>query len=144
MKQHVALMLATWALGTTAYVVAQSDQQVLKLTGSAETPAVATRATGTATLIVKADRSVSGGVTTEGIQGTAAHIHQGAAGESGPPIITLQQKGADQWLVPSDAKLTAEQYAAFREGRLYVNVHSQAHPGGEIRAQLRTPPAKSP
>jgi hypothetical protein len=144
MKQHVALILATWALGVTAYVVAQSDQQVLKLAGGAETPAVATSATGTATLVVKADRSVSGGVTTEGIQGTAAHIHQGAAGESGPPIITLQQKGSDQWLVPSDAKLTAEQYAAFRQGQLYINVHSQAHPGGEIRAQLRPPSAKSP
>jgi len=144
MKQHVALMLATWALGATAYVVAQSDQQVLKLAGGAEAPAVATRASGTATLLVKADGSVSGGVTTEGIAGTAAHIHQGAAGESGPPIITLQQKGADQWLVPSDAKLTTDQQAAFREGRLYVNVHSKAHPGGEIRAQLRPPPAKSP
>jgi hypothetical protein len=145
MKQYMKLMLAVWVLGATAMVVAQADQQVLKLTGAAETPAVTTKASGVATLVVKADGTVSGGVTTTGFDGTAAHIHQGAAGASGPPIITLQRAGSDQWLVPDGSKLTAGQYAAFKQGDLYVNVHSKAHPGGEIRAQLEAPrEAKSP
>ena len=144
MKQHISLMLAVWVLGATAFVVAQADQQVLKLTGADETPAVTTKATGVATLVVKADGTVSGGVTTTGIAGTAAHIHQGAAGTSGPPIITLKRAGDDQWLVPDGSKLTAAQFDAFKQGGLYINVHSKAHPGGEIRAQLQAPPAKSP
>jgi len=145
MKQHISLMLAVWVLGATAFVVAQADQQVLKLTGAAETPAVTTKASGVATLVVKADGTVTGGVTTSGIDGTAAHIHQGAVGASGPPIITLQRAGTDQWLVPDGSKLTTDQYAAFKQGGLYINVHSKAHAGGEIRAQLQPPrEAQSP
>ena len=144
MKQHITLMLAVWVLGATAFVVAQADQQVLKLSGSAETPAVTSKATGVATLVVKADGTVSGGVTTTGIEGTAAHIHQGASGASGPPIITLKRAGSDQWLVPDGSKLSGEQLDAFNHGGLYINVHSKAHPAGELRAQLEAPPAKSP
>jgi hypothetical protein len=39
--------------------------------------------------------------------------------------------------VPPGAKLSAAEYKAFQAGHLYVNVHSLAHPGGEIRAQLK-------
>jgi hypothetical protein len=38
---------------------------------------------------------------------------------------------------PAGAKLTDAQYAAYKAGNLYVNVHSAKNPGGEIRAQLK-------
>jgi hypothetical protein len=41
------------------------------------------------------------------------------------------------WSVPAGAKLTQEQYASFKAGNLYVNVHSAEHKPGEIRAQLK-------
>jgi len=107
------------------------------LTGAEEVPAVTTSATGSGTITVKDDKSVSGSVTTKGIEGLAAHIHAAPAGKNGPPIITLT-KGADgEWKVPAEAKLTDEQYAAFKSGGLYVNVHSAANKGGEIRGQLK-------
>jgi hypothetical protein len=109
----------------------------LKLTGAEESPPVTTSASGTATITIAADKSVSGTIKTTGIDGTMAHIHVGAPGQSGPPIITLN-KGADgTWSVPAGSKLTDEQYASFKAGNLYVNVHSAEHKPGEIRAQLK-------
>lgn len=96
-----------------------------------------TSASATGTFKVAKDKSVSGVIKTSGIDGTAAHIHVGAPGQSGPPIITLT-KGADgTWTVPAGSKLTDEEYASFKSGNLYVNVHSAEHKPGEIRAQLK-------
>ena len=109
----------------------------VNLTGAEETPPVTTSATGHGTIHIAKDKSVSGSVKTTGIEGTAAHIHVGAKGEAGPPIITLT-KGADgTWTVPEGSKLTDEQWADFTSGKLYVNVHSEQHKPGEIRAQLK-------
>jgi hypothetical protein len=109
----------------------------LSLTGAEETPPVTTSATGTGAITIAADKSVSGTVKTAGIEGTVAHIHVGAPGQSGPPIITLT-KGADgQWSVPAGSKLTEDQYASFKAGNLYVNVHSAEHKAGEIRGQMK-------
>jgi hypothetical protein len=108
----------------------------VKLSGASEVPPVETTATGMSTIAVAPDGSVSGMVSTSGLEGTMAHIHSGAAGENGPVIVPLA-KGADgSWTVPAGAKLTDEQMKRFKAGGLYVNVHSDAHKGGEIRAQL--------
>jgi hypothetical protein len=108
-----------------------------KLSGQEETPPVATAATGTAKISVSDDKKIKGSVTTTGVEGTAAHIHLGAAGEKGPPVITLVKGDGGQWSVPADAVLTDEQFAAYKAGKLYVNVHSAANKGGEVRGQLK-------
>jgi hypothetical protein len=107
----------------------------LTLSGSHEVPPVTTSASATGNFKVGADKSVSGSITTIGIAATAAHIHMGAAGTNGPVIIPLT-KYENTFSVPAGAKLTDEQYAAYKAGKLYVNVHSNANKGGEIRAQL--------
>jgi hypothetical protein len=109
----------------------------VSLSGSEETPPVTTKASGTAKFSIGDDKMVTGSVTTSGIEATAAHIHLGASGMSGPPIITLA-KGADgTWSVPAASKLTDDQFASFKAGNLYVNVHSAEHKPGEIRGQLK-------
>jgi len=40
-------------------------------------------------------------------------------------------------VVPGNTILTSAQCDAYRSGNLYVNLHSAAHPNGEIRAQLK-------
>jgi CHRD domain len=107
------------------------------LSGAQEVPPVKTQASGTADIKVAADRSVSGTVTTTGVSGVAAHIHQAAAGRNGPVIVPLTKKGDNSWVVPAGSKLTEAQYNAYKAGDLYVNVHSAANKGGEIRAQLK-------
>jgi hypothetical protein len=108
-----------------------------KLSGAQEVPPVETSASGTAKFMLKADRSLSGSVKTKGIEGIAAHIHDGGPGVNGPVAIPLNKKSDHEWAVPVGTKLTAEQIASLKAGTLYVNVHSDAHKGGEIRAQLK-------
>ena len=108
------------------------------LSGSEEVPPVTTSATGGGTIKVGDDKSVSGSVKTSGVVATAAHIHIGAPGKNGPIIIPLTKGGdGSTWSVPAGAKLTDAQYAAYKAGNLYVNVHSAANKGGEIRGQLK-------
>jgi len=106
------------------------------LSGEHEVPAVSTSANGSGTITVHADRSVSGSVTTNGVAGTMAHIHMAASGKNGPVIIPLKKTGDSTWSVPDGAKLSEAQYEAYKAGDLYVNVHSAAHKGGEVRGQL--------
>lgn len=107
------------------------------LSGSQEIPPVTTGATGTGTFTVGADRSISGGVMTNGVNGTAAHIHLAAMGQNGPVIVPLTKTSDGVWSVPAGVKLTDAQYEAFKAGNLYVNVHSDLNKGGEIRGQLK-------
>ena len=109
--------------------------QRLELTGAQEVPPVTTSATGKAVVMITKE-SVSGSIETTGITATAAHIHQGAAGANGPVIVPMVKEG-DKFVFPAGAKLTDAQYEAFKNGGLYLNVHSAAHPGGEIRAQIK-------
>ena len=109
----------------------------VKLAGSEEVPPVTASGSGSGTIRVNSDGTVSGSVTTTGVEGTMAHIHQGAKGQNGPVIIPLTKSG-DTYSVPDDAKkLTEAQMSAFKAGNLYVNVHSTANKGGEVRAQLQ-------
>jgi hypothetical protein len=108
----------------------------LNLSGAEEVPPVSTSATGDGSFKIGSDGSVKGSVTTTGVQGTAAHIHQGAKGQNGPVIIPLTKNG-DTYTAPDGAKLNEAQMSAYKAGNLYVNVHSAANKGGEIRAQIQ-------
>lgn len=108
----------------------------ITLSGDQEVPPVMTVAKGSGTITVNNDMTVRGSVMTSGVEAAMAHIHHGAAGKNGPVLITLNKSG-NNWMVPADTKLTAEQYKAYKAGELYVNVHSAAHKGGEIRGQIK-------
>jgi hypothetical protein len=132
-RAPVAILACALAVSGAAYA---GDSKVT-LTGAEQTPAVTTTATGNGTISVGADKKISGSVTTKGVVGTAAHIHLAAPGEKGPPIITLTQSADGVWSVPAGSALTEEQYTSYKAGHLYVNVHSAANKGGEIRGQIK-------
>ena len=111
--------------------------QQVALSGSNEVPAVMTSATGTGTVTINPDRTVSANITATGMTATASHIHEGAAGTNGPVIVPFTKTGENTFAAPDGAKLTESQYASYKAGNLYVNVHSAKNPGGEIRAQLK-------
>jgi hypothetical protein len=109
----------------------------VRLTGANEVPAVTTTASGSGNVTIRDDRSVSAKITVSGMNATAAHIHEAAMGANGPVIVPFNKTADNTFEAPAGAKLTDAQYASYKAGKLYVNVHSAAHPGGEIRAQLK-------
>ena len=114
-----------------------SNTQTLTLSGASEVPPVTTSASGTATVTINPDRTVVVKVTATGMTATASHIHEGAAGANGPVIVPFTKTADNTFASPEGAKLTESQYASYKAGNLYVNVHSAAHPGGEVRAQIK-------
>ncbi len=64
----------------------------------------------------------------------AAHIHRGPAGANGPVDCPFPNPNSPfQFVCPVSPVLLK----ALEQGNAYVNVHTPAHPGGEIRGQLR-------
>jgi CHRD domain len=137
MRKNQICALTVGVILACAAGLANAGDVKVKLTGEQEVPAVKSSAVGTGTITVGADGSVSGKVMTKDIQGTMAHIHAGAVGQNGPPIIALTKTADDTWSVPAGSKFTDDQLKSFKAGDLYVNVHSDANKGGEIRAQLK-------
>jgi hypothetical protein len=114
-----------------------ADTSMLTLTGAQEVPPVNTQASGSSSIAVIGDKTVTGRVEVRNMNATAAHIHQGAAGQNGPVIIPLVKTADNVWSVPPNTALTSAQFDAYRSGNLYVNVHTAANPAGEIRVQLK-------
>ena len=113
-----------------------SGAMKVSLTGAEEVPPAKSDGKGSGSFRVTEDGTISGSVTTEGVKGTMAHIHQGAKGQNGPVIVPLTKNG-DTYTVPDGRKLTPAQLEALKQGNLYVNVHSDRYKGGEVRAQLK-------
>jgi len=134
-KHFTRLVLGTSAILMSGWAFAANVD--VKLSGDQEVPPVKTSATGNGTITVNDDKTVSGSVTTAGVNGVAAHIHNGAPGKNGPVAVPLTKDGDNKWTVGPGAKLTDAQFADFKAGNLYVNVHSAAHKDGEIRGQLK-------
>jgi hypothetical protein len=128
----VAILASCQSMGP----MMMQGQQVV-LSGANEVPSVTTSASGSGTVTIKEDRSVSASITVTGMTATASHIHEAAAGANGPVIVPFTKTGDNTFAAPEGAKLTESQYASYKAGRLYVNVHSAKNPGGEVRAQLK-------
>ena len=115
--------------------------QVVHMTADEETLPVDSDAKGIAILRLTADMTLYSKVivnrleTDDGML-TAAHIHTGAPGETGPPIIFLAHDESEfgQTMVQ---QLTPELYDAVLNDALYVNAHTTVYPAGIVRGQIR-------
>ena len=138
MKASHRIKLVAVALALAGCAAMQASKQVsVALSGAEEVPPVSTAAKGSGTFTVNDDRSVSGSVSIAGLSPIAAHIHVGARGKNGPVAVGLTKTSDVVWVAPAGAKFTDEQYKAFLAGETYVNFHTAANKGGEIRGQLQ-------
>jgi hypothetical protein len=154
MKRAIAIASLVGVLG---FVTGADAGQLFqaRLSGAEEVPPVETDTTGRFQILF--NRVATAGEFTlrvhEGVRITQAHLHCGEAGVNGPVIVFLagnHDLGWDvdgQWV--SKATITDENVTndtcgmtladiveEARAGRVYVNVHSVAHPAGVVRGQL--------
>jgi hypothetical protein len=114
------------------------------LSGAEEVPPIEAPGTGMAEFFWDpANRIVKWVITYSGLSGPAmmAHLHGPAQkGGKAPVLVWLSPKGspADS-PITGQVTLTPEQAEQFASGRWYVNLHTQANPGGEIRGQVALP-----
>src|SRR5262245_57903153 len=107
------------------------------LKGASEVPPVDTKGTGSVTATYDtASKKLSWKGNVSGLSGpaTAAHFHVGETGKNGGVVVPIA--GADKGTFEGSATLTDEQAAELTRGKWYVNVHTAANKGGEIRGQV--------
>ena len=127
-------VLAVLALAVSAY--AAEKTLTVSMSGKAETPAGDPDGKGTAKFKIEASKGeICWRLSWSGI-GTpvAAHIHKGKKGVAGPVVIPI-------FAAPKHSGCTHASKTLLRKivkspSSYYVNVHTQAFPGGAIRAQL--------
>ena len=136
MTRQTTILRSALLAGMFVAASALAADVKVTLSGDQEVPAVKTDAKGSGTITVADDGSVSGSVTTTGVKGTMAHIHQAASGANGPVIVPFTKDG-DTYKAPAGAKLTPDQLKEFKAGNTYFNVHTDANKGGELRGQLK-------
>ncbi|TQF41904.1 CHRD domain-containing protein [Bradyrhizobium sp. UNPF46] len=132
-------VIAALALGAIAFAAPASAEKLkATLDGKSEVPATTSSATGTADLNYDAaSKKLSWTVTYSGLSGpaTAAHFHGPAeAGKNAGVAVAIPNAAASP--VKGEATLTDAQAADLLGGKLYINIHTAANPGGEIRGQV--------
>jgi len=133
-------MFATLAFATVVAFAgpAFADKYKAALDAKSEVPPNASTATGTADIDYDpATKKLSWKLTYSGLSGpaTAAHFHGPAeTGKNAGVAVAIPNAGTSP--VEGSATLTDTQAADFTAGKYYVNIHTQANPGGEIRGQV--------
>lgn len=124
---------------TLSWSYSQAATETFKgtLSGGSEVPPVTSSGTGSATVTLDtATKQVKYTVTYSGLSGaaTAAHIHCGAAAGANAGVAVPFPNAASP--ISGTATMTDAQIADLEAGKCYVNIHTAANKGGEIRAQL--------
>ena len=133
-------MLATLALGASVILASPAFAEKMKamLDGKSEVPANTSAGTGTADIDYDAaGKKLSWKVTYSGLSGpaTAAHFHGPAeAGKNAGVAVAIPNATSSP--VEGSATLTDAQAADLAAGKYYINIHTAANPGGEIRGQV--------
>jgi hypothetical protein len=137
---------------------AQGTKFEAKLSGKNQSPVVDTPAHGIATFVLsKSGKSLSYRLSVTDIENVSmAHIHMGPAGQEGPVVAWLYpskppamvKKGKFTGLLAHgtltaanlvgslQGKTISDLVDQIKDGKAYVNVHTEKHPAGEIRGQI--------
>lgn len=154
--KSVAGLGALMLVGASATAIAQMEggdmlvdaeraTHMAELSGGNEVPAVDAAGTGTAWIIADPqNNTVRWTVEYSDLTGevTGAHFHGPAGPEENADVVLSLTEGDDdidqalQSPIEGQAELTQDQFDQLMDGQWYVNIHTEANPGGEIRGQV--------
>ncbi len=155
MKNNTILRPVTWFLSVIVLLLIsgsslfaqnnESETYRAFLSGANEVSPVFTTASGLVTLELSGDElTITGSfeglvAPIEPVGGTGVHIHLGFTGQNGPVEIPLDpalSDGNTAGTFDETVEVSAEQIEAMQNRQLYVNIHSERYPAGEIRGQI--------
>ena len=132
-----AALAAFFLLSTPSY--AQVVKFASTLSGAQEVPPTQSKGEGTLTASYdETTKKLSWSVSYSGLTGTplAAHFH-GPAQPGKNASVEVPAPHADKNPIEGTAVLTAKEASDLLSGNMYFNIHTKAHPGGEIRGQVK-------
>ena len=134
------IMLATLALGATVALAGPAFAEKMKVTldSKSEVPPNTSAGTGTADVDYDAaSKKLTWTLTYSGLSGPATGAHFHGPAEAGKNAgVKVPIPNATSSPAEGSAILTDEQAADLTAGKYYINVHTAANPGGEIRGQV--------
>jgi len=148
-RRGFAVLAAAALILALAPAVLAAETFTTELSGDNQVPPLDVAGTGEATVTISDDeQTVTWEITYSGLTGApaAGHIHTAPEGTNGPvmiPFAEVTETGSSGSFAAADYEggdgLPADWdgvLAAIRDGDTYVNIHTAANPGGEIRGQL--------
>ena len=136
-RSTLAALACTALLAFVAPASAGTVTLKADLKADNEVPPNDSKATGSLTATFDdASKVLSWKGNVSGLSGPAiaAHFHAGDPGKNGGVVVPIP--GADKGSFEGTATLTEQQALDALAGRWYVNVHTAANKGGEVRGQL--------
>ena len=151
-RLYLIILLLVVGLATYSFAGDKSFKAILS--GSESVPAVETMAKGDATFtLIKDEEALTYYVTVSDIENvTAAHLHIGKQGENGAPValITNEKKYGKFSGTLAEGTITKKElmgtmagksvedlFKQIKKGNVYLNVHTDKYPNGEIRGQIK-------
>jgi hypothetical protein len=139
--RKLAVCLAIGVMSAAAFIAqpAAAESVALKadLKAANEVPPNSSTATGQAEATFDtATRNLTWTVTYSGLSGPAAGAHFHGPGEAGKNAGIVLPFPSPSSPIKGSQVLTEAQAADLLAGKWYVNIHTAANPGGEIRGQM--------
>ena len=137
LRSALAALTCTAALVVVGPSMAASVNLKADLKASSEVPPTDSKGAGSVTATYDtASKKLSWKGNLSGLSGpaTAAHFHSGEPGKNGVVVVPIA--GADTGSFEGSATLTDAQADELLAGKWYVNVHTAANKGGEVRGQV--------
>jgi hypothetical protein len=122
---------------TTDPVVSNTVSFASTINGASEVPSNASTATGSATASFdKTTKILTLSMTYTGLTATNMHIHKGPIGVGGGVLFGLGTAPFSSPVSYTSPALSVNQEDSLMNNLYYLNIHSAAFPGGEIRGQI--------